>query len=59
LPILREQRNVAKRQRELANAAEPQAVGVVIPQNQNSNPRHKEDFTSLLNAAAKTKLQGG
>jgi hypothetical protein len=42
-------------------ASTPVLVSVISPSSSSSgdeNPNHREDFTSLLNAAAKTKPQG-
>jgi hypothetical protein len=65
LPVLKEKRETMKRERDLASAAVPQTTGAIrsevtarpIPGDGSTNPPNKEDFTSLSNAAAKTKSQ--
>jgi hypothetical protein len=59
LPVLKEPRNAAKKQRELKNAAEPQATGVEPSGSTEENPNVREDFMRLQAAAAQKQKQDG
>jgi len=74
LPIFMDQRTEregrVRNEKNRSGIAEPEAIDTghpgpssdknpAVPVASDENPRHREDFTSLLNAAAKTKPQGG
>jgi hypothetical protein len=60
LPNIKARREELDKQSAENTAATPQAIEArsSFSVSNEPNPRHREDFTSLLNAAAKTKLRG-
>lgn len=56
-PKLVEQRRLAAEEKLISEGRVASKASLAVPQPTDENPKHREDFTSLLGAAAKTKRQ--